>query len=126
MTRAERRRLEREQKKHAGKKPIAGSNITNKELDILIDRAGEKMFRELKQDVYDQAVNDAMLLLLTIPLEVLMKYYWTKSYTQRLPKFTNYILEYYQKWQSGELDMDELKEHLWEYGGVRLERTGVE
>lgn len=30
------------------------------------------------------------------------------------------VLEYYERWQDGELDMDKLKEDLWVYGGVKL------
>ena len=40
-----------------------------------------------------------------------------------MPEFINYVLEYYEQWQKGELDMDELREELWEYGGVRLEEV---
>ena len=64
-----------------------------------------------------------MVLLLTLPLEVLMDHYWQKSYAKRIPKFTEQVLEYYERWQNGELDMDKLKEDLWEYGGVRLEES---
>ena len=32
----------------------------------------------------------------------------------------NRFLEYYERWQNGELDMEKLKEDLWEYGGVKL------
>ena len=35
-------------------------------------------------------------------------------------------MEYYERWQNGELDMDEMKEDLWEYGGVRLEEREAE
>lgn len=69
----------------------------------------------------NDAVNNAMILMLTLPLEVLMDYYWPKSYAKRIPEFTKHVLEYYERWQNGELDMDKLKEDLWEYGGVRLE-----
>ena len=34
------------------------------------------------------------------------------------------MLEYYEMWQNDELDMDKLKEDLWEYGHVRLEEEG--
>lgn len=68
----------------------------------------------------DYAVNTAMVLLLTLPLEVLMDHYWTKTYAKRIPRFTELVLEYYERWQNGELDMDKLKEDLWEYGGVKL------
>lgn len=37
-----------------------------------------------------------------------------------IPKFTELVLEYYERWQNGELDMEKLKEDLWEYGGVKL------
>ena len=41
----------------------------------------------------------------------------------RIPEFTEHVLEYYEKWQNDELDMDKLKEDLWVYGGVRLEEV---
>lgn len=64
-----------------------------------------------------------VFLLLTLPLEVLMDHYWPKSYAKRIPEFTEHVLEYYEKWQNDELDMDKLKEDLWVYGGVRLEEV---
>ena len=63
------------------------------------------------------------ILMLTLPLEVLMDYYWTKSYYKRIPEFTGHVLEYFEKWQNGELDMDVLRKDLWEYGGVRFEEV---
>ncbi|MCQ4891618.1 hypothetical protein NE607_00690 [Dorea longicatena] len=56
-------------------------------------------------------------------VEVLMDHYWPKSYAKRIPEFTEHVLEYYEKWQNDELDMDKLKEDLWVYGGVRLEEV---
>ena len=47
----------------------------------------------------EEAINTAMLLLLTLPLKVLMDHYWKKSYTKRMPEFINYVLEYYEQWQ---------------------------
>lgn len=79
-----------------------------------------KLLERIKQEATDDAVNTAMVLLLTLPLEVLMDHYWTKTYAKRIPRFTELVLEYYERWQNGELDMDKLKEDLWEYGGVKL------
>ena len=64
-----------------------------------------------------------MILLLTLPLEVLMDHYWPKSYAKKIPEFTNHVLEYYRMYENGEIDMDKLQEDLWVYGGVRLEKT---
>lgn len=117
MGRAEMRRAERNYQKAK----TATYNLTKAQLDAMVrEKIGEELDK-VKQEATDEAVNTAMVLLLTLPLEVLMDHYWKKTYAKKIPEFTDYILEYYEKWQNGELDMDKLKEDLWEYGGVRLE-----
>ncbi len=101
-------------------KEDARKNLTKAQLDVMVrEKIGDELIR-VKQEATDDAVNTAMVLLLTLPLEVLMDHYWTKSYAKRIPKFTERVLEYYERWQNGELDMEKLKEDLWEYGGVKL------
>lgn len=117
MGRAEIRRAARADKKSK----TATYNLTKSQLDAMINDSIRYKLEELKQEATDEAVNTAMILLLTLPLEVLMDHYWQKSYQKRIPEFTEHVLEYYERWQNGELDMDKLKEDLWEYGGVRLE-----
>lgn len=93
-------------------------------LYALIDRVMKCIeLDRVKQEATNDAINQAMILLLTLPLEVLMDHYWPKSYVKRIPEFTEYVLEYYEKWQNDELDIDKLKEDLWVYGGVRLEEV---
>lgn len=84
------------------------------------DRIQEDLKR-VKQEATEDAINTAMALLLTLPLEVLMDHCWVKTYAKKIPEFTEYVLDYYSKWQNGELDMEKMKADLWEYGGVRLE-----
>ena len=103
------RRAARQDKKYK----TATYNLTKEQLDAMIEQA--------KQEAIDDAVNTAMVLLLTLPLEVLMDFYWKKSYQKLIPEFTNHVLDYYRMWQGGELDMEKLEEDLWQYGGVRLE-----
>lgn len=119
MNRAERRRAARGREKAK----TATYNLTQAQIAGMIERGAGERLRQIKQEAMDEAVNTAMLLLLTLPLEVLMDHYWQKSYAKRLPGFVEHVLEYYRRWEDGELDMDELKKDLWEYGGVRLERT---
>ena len=52
-----------------------------------------------------------------------MDHYWQESYSTKMPEFTSYVLEYYERWMKGELDMDKMKQDLWEYGGIRLEES---
>ncbi len=117
MGRAERRRAQKE----AYKAKTATYNLTREQLHELLEKEFQSELEKVKNQAFDNAVNTAMVLLLTLPLEVLMDHYWKKSYAKRIPEFTKHVLDYYNRWQNGELDMDKLKEDLWEYGGVRLE-----
>ena len=120
MRRAEIRRAMKNEKKAK----TATYNLTKAQLDALVrEEIGHELER-VRQQATDDAVNTAMVLLLTLPLEVLMDHYWKESYAKRIPEFTSHVLEYYEKWQNGEPDIEKLKEDLWEYGGVRLEEGG--
>lgn len=117
MSRAEMRR----QKRETEKSKTATYNLTQAQLDSMIDAALGKRIDDAKQAAAEKAMTQAVTLMLVLPLEVLMDHYWKKSYAKRIPEFTQYVLEYFEKWENGELDMDELKRDLWEYGGVKLE-----
>lgn len=117
MSRAEMRR----QKRETEKSKTATYNLTQAQLDAMIDDVLGKRIDDAKQEAAEKAMTQAVTLMLVLPLEVLMDHYWKKSYAKRIPEFTQYVLEYFEKWENGELDMDELKRDLWEYGGVKLE-----
>jgi hypothetical protein len=112
-TRAERRREQRQKNTRYC--------LTQAQIDMMFKERFKREIAEAKVEATNDAINAAMTLLLTLPLEVLMDHYWQKTYARRIPEFTNYILEYYQAWQDGELSMTKLKEDLWIYGGVRFE-----
>ena len=118
--RAEIRRIQREEKKAN----TATYNLTQAQLDAIVNEKIGKKIAETKKEIYEETVNTVLALALTLPLEVLMDHYWQKSYRQRLPGFVDKVLEYYGKWQDGEID--NLKKDLWEFGGIRLEGATVE
>lgn len=119
MTRAEKRRQAREEKASAVK-----YELTLPQLQAMVDAQVaeklEKIRREVKQEATDDACNTALRLLLTLPLLVMMDKYWAKSYRKKIPEFANDLVEYYQKWQNGELDMAEAEERVWIHGGVKF------
>jgi len=121
MNRAERRRIEKENKRSS----TATYNITKEQLDRMVREGIDKELKQAREEAYNLAVNDAMVLLLTLPCEVLMDYYWKKSYARKIPEFVQHVLKYYDMWTKDELDMDKMKEDLWEYGGVRLQTGDV-
>lgn len=122
MGRAERRRLEREK----SKQKTATYNLTKEQLDKLVEDQIKDRLKVVKKQAMEDAINTAMTLLLVLPMEVLMDHYWKKIYAKKIPEFTELVLQYYERWQNGELDMDEMKKDLWEYGGVRLEEREAE
>lgn len=117
MGRAEMRRLAKQEKKDKTKT----YNFTKEQLDLAVRAGVKKEIEKIKEEATNEAITTALILTLALPLEVLMDNYWKKSYAKRLPKFTEQILEYYSRWENGELDIEELKKDLWEYGGVRFE-----
>lgn len=119
MSRAEMRRMQREKKKAK----TVTYNLTKEQLDAMVEERIGTRIREAKEAATYDAVNAAMTLMLVLPMEVLMDYYWQESYTTKIPEFTSYVLEYYERWMKGELDMDKMKQDLWEYGGIRLEES---
>ena len=106
MGRAERRRMEKQRQQ----KP---RTYTLTDVEI----------RKLKEEAAADAVNTAMTLMLVLPMEVLMDHYWKKTYAKKIPEFTQHVIDMYSRWIDGELDMEKLKEDLWEYGGVRFEEV---
>lgn len=115
MGRAE---LRRNKKLKIGKTPTY--NLTKEQLEQYFSNRFESEIAKAKEEAVNDAVNTAMTLLLTLPLEVLMDHYWKKTYRKKLPEFTEHVIDYYQKYQNGELDMDKMIEDLWEYGGIKL------
>lgn len=94
MSRAERRRAQ----KCEQKSKTATYNLTRAQLDALVREKISGELDRVKREATNDAINQAMILLLTLPLEVLMDHYWPKSYAKRIPEFTEYVLKYYEKW----------------------------
>lgn len=122
MNRAERRRMQKNQEKVR----TVTYNLTKEQLDILVQEQIKDELSKARLEGRREALDDAFILTLTLPMMVLRDFYWKKTYKKKLPKFVDYVMEYYEKWLNGEIDMDILKEELWKYGGVRIvEGDGV-
>ena len=105
MNRAERRRMEREQKK-----PEKVYTLTQSQID------------QIKEDAKAEAVETALILLLAIPTEVLIgDDYWAKSAKRRIPKFLDDMESMYQAWVAGTLSLEDMREDIWKFGGRKIE-----
>ena len=116
MSRAEKRREQRERFKRSN----ATFNLTKEQLDISIENAIKDRLEEIKSE----SVDTAMMLALTLPLQVLMDYYWTdldeRVRFEELSTFADRLVDYYEKFNSGELDIQKLTDDLWRYGGIKI------
>lgn len=122
MNRAERRRTQKNQEKIR----TATYNLTKEQLDILVQEQIKNEISKARLEGKQEALDNAFILMLALPMKVLRDFYWKKAYKKKLPEFIDHVIEYYEKWLNGEVDMDILTEELWKYGGVRLiEGDGV-
>ena len=88
MRRAERRRAEKAEKKKA-----VTYNYNKEQAEQALKRGIEKEIQKVREEAREEAINIALTLLLTLPLEVLIDHYWKKSYTKKIPQFTEYVIE---------------------------------
>ena len=122
MNRAERRRTQKNQEKVR----TATYNLTKEQLDILVQEQIKNEISKARLEGKQEALDNAFILMLALPMKVLQDFYWKKTYKKKLPEFIDHVIEYYEKWLNGEVDMDILTEELWKYGGVKLiEGDGV-
>lgn len=106
MNRAERRRAERALEK----KKTTVYTLTQGQID------------QIKKDARDEAIGVAFNLMLALPLEVLIgEGYWEKTAKKRLPKFLDEVLSLYDSWEKGVLSIEDLREDLWNIGGIKLD-----
>lgn len=114
--RAEMRRATREKKAKT-----AVYQFSQEQLDAKIQELVGNRLEEIKEAATQDAINVALELMMLLPMNVLSEHFWPKTYQKKLPEFENLLLEDYNRWQNDELDMDILREKLYETCGIRLE-----
>lgn len=120
--RAEMRRLSRQKEKDSKVR----YNFTAEEVDNLVRQRAEKMLEQLQVEALEDGIGAAMVLLLTIPMAILRDEYWPKTYKQKLPKFGDQIIDMLNKWEDGEIDLEELREDIWNDAGLRFDRDFID
>ena len=115
------RAIKRRTEKGSKKSKTATYNFTEEQLQAAINEGLDVIMKEREERYRDQAINTALLLLLSLPSTVLKEDYWPGSYKKKLPGFNQKVLDLYNKYLNGELDIDELSNTLWEDVGIRFE-----
>lgn len=102
--------------------------LTQEQLTMLVQREMKKQLEPVKEkikaDAMSDAINTAMILLFSLPVKSLLdENFWPKNYQKNIRKFTDRMLDYYDKWQNDEegFTTAELQKFVWEVGGLRFE-----
>lgn len=93
------------------------------ELDIL--RMRETARREAMK-MQTEAIEKSFLYMLSIPLNVLVNDYWSKSAKKRAPKFIEDVVSLYEAVQAGIVSDEELAGLLDDYAGIKIEAKWLE
>lgn len=102
------RRMAKKQGKNIPKDPV----YNLKQSDI----------KNMKESAVSKATDAAMVLLLALPIKVLHEEYgWGTK--KRLPEFGEKLTDEYQKFADGEVSLEEYANLVYEYTGIKFERS---
>ena len=120
MSRAEIRRAAK-----AAKKKTVTYNLTQEQLDAIVAQKVneyiDREFKNIRETVMNDAVVAAVRATYLIPLKIIKDKYWPKSYKRKLPGLAKEIVEMFDDWQNGRLDLRATEQELWDDAGVRFE-----
>ena len=82
----------------------------------------ESDLSNMKSKATEQAVDTAMILLLSIPVKVMHdKYGWGMK--KRLPELAEALIDEYQEFADGNMTLEEYQEMVYEYCGMKFEKN---
>lgn len=85
-------------------------------------RIKPKDYMAMKKKAVIEGVDNALVLLLSIPVKVLCdKYDWTES--KELPDFVEHMINEYESFSSGDITLEDYQELVYQKCGVKFERT---
>ena len=114
MTRAERRREEREKQKNT-----AVFTMTREEIQKIREQEYQRARKEILEKSNDTA-EEIFKMMIVIPTNVLIEYYWPKTAKTRIPKFVDDCMGLYDSYEKGAVDINEMIEVTEKYAGIKL------
>lgn len=108
-------------KRKEAKNRTATYNLTKNQLSGAVKTAAKREIEEAYQRGLADGARQSFMLMMAIPVKTLMDNYWKKTCKKRLPRFVEEMLSCFSEWQNEEIETEELKQILREYGGVKLE-----
>ena len=103
MTRAERRRLQRE-----NSKKDKTYTLTQEQID------------QIKQDAIKEAVDVSFILMLYIPLKRLAEEYWKKTAAKRIPQFAAECIKIYEDLGNDKITINEIVKETEKLAQIKM------
>ena len=114
------RQLRRKKQQMENASARGARRMVRNHAEEIVKEAALKELNRAREEAFNDAVNQAMILLLALPMKVLKDIYWPGSYKKKLPGFTEHVLEYYDRWQNGEWEIDDLIREIEEETGITI------
>lgn len=74
----------------------------------------------MKKDAIDQAIEQAFVLMLCFPVEVLANEYWEKTAKKRIPHFVDSCISLYEAYAQGVVDLDQMFNDVEQLSGIKI------
>ena len=97
--------------------------VSPEQLHKMIEAELQKQAVPIKQQAMSEAINTALILLFSLPIKALIdENFWPKNYVKNIRRFTDRLLDYYDKWQNDAegFTTAELQKFVWEVGGLKF------
>lgn len=119
MSRADYRRLQKEQNKKPKTYVMTDAEIKKLRAQEF-DRA-----KKLLMERNDELTEEIWRMMLVIPTNVLIADFWPKTAKKRIPEFLESCMSLFEAWEQGAVDMDQMQKYTEEYGKIKLVKKGT-
>lgn len=101
--------------KHKTAKKLKQHGLSNIDIAMMKESA-----KKAAEEAQRQAMEQAFMLMIWIPINVLASEYWEKTANKRIPEFTDKVASLYESVQSGAVTWEQIAEDIKELSGMDI------
>lgn len=101
--------------KHKTAKKLKQHGLSNIDIAMMKESA-----RKAAEEAQRQAMEQAFMLMIWIPINVLASEYWEKTANKRIPEFTDKVASLYGSVQSGAVTWEQIAEDIKDLSGMDI------
>lgn len=101
--------------KHKTAQKLKQHGLTNIDIAMMKESA-----RKAAEEVQKQAMEQAFMFMIWIPINILASDYWEKTANKRIPEFTDKVASLYEAVQNGIVDWEQIAEDIKRLSGMDI------